>query len=91
MVMQAELKKSGWSDAVMESLRYLFASEQEIEEGSALDPLQWFQALIKYREIPNVMTAWKQELSEKTEQQVFQVSQPTCFVFQSKDPMLTAN
>ena len=75
--MQAELKKSGWSDAVLESLRYLFASEQEVEEGSALDPLQWFQALINYREIPNVMTAWKQELSEQTEQQVFQVSQPT--------------
>ncbi|DBB01977.1 TPA: hypothetical protein ACH3X1_000563 [Trebouxia sp. C0004] len=75
---QAELKKSGWSDAVMESLRYLFASEQEIEEGSALDPLQWFQALIKYREIPNVMTAWKQELSEKTEQRVFQVLHGFC-------------
>ena len=81
MLLQAELKKSGWSDAVLESLRYLFASEQELEQGSALDPLQWFQALFKYREIPNVMTAWKQELSEKTEQQVFQVSYPTCFVW----------
>ncbi len=80
MLLQAELKKSGWSDAVMESLRYLFASEQEVEQGSTLDPLQWFQALIKYREIPNVMTAWKQELSEQTEQQVFQVSHPTCFL-----------
>ena len=90
MVMQAELKKSGWSDAVIESLRYLFASEQETEAGSALDPLQWFQALFKYREIPNVMTAWKQELSEKTEQQVFQVSHPPCFVSQIKDPILTA-
>ncbi|KAL0044789.1 hypothetical protein WJX82_009632 [Trebouxia sp. C0006] len=75
---QAELKKSGWSDAVIESLRYLFASEQETEAGSALDPLQWFQALFKYREIPNVMTAWKQELSEKTEQQVFQVLHGFC-------------
>ncbi len=60
----------------MEALRYLLATEQEIEEGSALDPLQWFQALFKYREIPNVMTAWKQELSEATEQKVFQVNAP---------------
>ncbi|KAL0024826.1 hypothetical protein WJX79_002354 [Trebouxia sp. C0005] len=89
---QAELKKSGWSDAVMESLRYLFASEQEIEEGSALDPLQWFQALIKYREIPNVMTAWKQELSEKTEQQVFQVLHGFCsHVIASKPTTLEAD
>lgn len=72
--MQAELKHDGWSDAVMESLRYLLASKQEVEEGTALNPLQWFQALFKHREIPNVMTAWKQEVSEQTEQKVFQVS-----------------
>lgn len=64
----------------MESLRYLFASEAEVEEASALDPLQWFQALFKYREIPTVMTAWKQELSEGTEQKVFQVLYPTITV-----------
>ena len=79
VLLQAELKKSGWSEAVLESLRYLFASEQEVKQGSALDPLQWFQALIKYKEIPNVMTAWKQEQSEQTEQQVFQVSHRTSF------------
>lgn len=89
---QAELKKSGWSDAVLESLRYLFASEQEVEQRSALDPLQWFQALIKYREIPNVMTAWKQEQSEQTEQQVFQVLHGFCsHVIASKPTTLEAD
>ena len=50
------------------------ATPQELEQRSALDPLQWFQALFKYREIPHVMTAWKNEVSEHTEHKVYQVS-----------------
>ena len=72
--MQAELRQQGWSDMIIESLRYLLASQQEIDERQLLDPGQYAKNLYKYRELPHIMTPWKQEVSEIVEQNVFKVS-----------------
>ena len=71
--MQAELGREGWSESVMASLRYLLAAQQEIDERQSLDPLQWAKYLYKYRELPHIMTPWKEEASPDTQQHVYKV------------------
>lgn len=73
---QAELRQQGWSGSVIESLRFLLASQQEVDERQQLDPLQWAQKLYSYRELPHIMTPWKEECSPETEQRVYQVDSP---------------
>ena len=71
---QAELKQQGWSDSLLESLRYLLAPQQEVEERQGLDPIQYLTSLVKYRELPHIMTPWKAAASKSTEQHMYQVS-----------------
>ena len=73
MCLQAELSQQGWSDTVIEALRYLLAPQQEVEERQGLDPGQWFMNLYKHRELPHIMTPWKQDASEHVEQHVYKV------------------
>ena len=61
---------------MLESLRFLLAPQQEVDERQQLDPFQWAQKLYKYRELPHIMTPWKEECSPETEQRVYQVDSP---------------
>ena len=72
--MQAELKQQGWSDMIIEALRYLLASQPQIDERQLLDPGQYAKKLYRYRELPHIMTPWKEEVSEVVEQNVYKVS-----------------
>ncbi|KAL3135541.1 hypothetical protein ABBQ38_006018 [Trebouxia sp. C0009 RCD-2024] len=75
---QAELRHQGWSSSVLEALRFLLAPQREVDERQQLDPLQWAQQVYKYRELPHIMTAWKEECSPETEQRVYQVVHGFC-------------
>ncbi|KAL3158709.1 hypothetical protein ABBQ32_011447 [Trebouxia sp. C0010 RCD-2024] len=75
---QAELRHQGWSSGVLEALRFLLAPLQEVDERQQLNPLQWAQQLYQYRELPHIMTAWKEECSPETEQRVYQVLHGFC-------------
>ena len=75
--MQMSLKKGGADEDVLRALRYLLASEQELQEieEQAQSLGQWLSDFMEYRKRPTASTPFQyRTLSDTTEQAIHEVS-----------------
>ena len=73
MLMQAKLTPKGWQPETMQALRFLYASEDELQAAKSLSPVRWMKQLVQQQQLPTFGYFFDKPQSHLTETRVDQV------------------
>lgn len=71
--MQARLTGNGWQPATLQALRFLYASEEELQAANSVKPIRWMTQLVQQGQLPTFGYCFAQPQSYHTETRVDQV------------------
>lgn len=76
MRMQAKLTSKGWTPETMQAVRFLFASEEELQAAESWNPVRWITQLLQQWQPPTFGYSFDKPQSYATETRVDQVCMP---------------
>ncbi|KAL3142193.1 hypothetical protein ABBQ38_002543 [Trebouxia sp. C0009 RCD-2024] len=87
---EARLTGHGWQPATLQALRFLYASEEELQAANTVKPIRWMTQLVQQGQLPTFGYYFAQPQSYHTETRVDQVLFSLCReIAQSKPTSLS--
>ncbi|KAL3152612.1 hypothetical protein ABBQ32_001629 [Trebouxia sp. C0010 RCD-2024] len=75
---EARLTGNGWQPATLQALRFLYASEEELQAANSVKPIRWMTQLVQQGQLPTFGYCFAQPQSYHTETRVDQVLFSLC-------------